>query len=763
MANAAPTSPLSILVVYGDIGAGTTLQRSGIALVERLQGRGFDVIRARSANDGASAIRSDPLIGAVIVDADLDESGGAEAVLHAFRARNDRAPAFLFGERSHIPAIPLSTLKLANEFVWLTEDTSTFIAGRVEAAIQRYRENLLPPMFSSMLKQARVHEYAFGTPGHLGGTAFLKTPVSKIFFDYFGENMLRSDLSIGMAAVGSLLDHSGPIGESEKYAARVFGSHRSYTVTNGTSGSNRIIFMASLTQNDIALCDRNCHKSIEHGLVMTGAIPVYLVPHRNRYGIIGPIYPEDLQPEAVRTRAGANQLTAGANRPKPRHTIITNSTYDGLIYNVARVIEIGGDAIDRLHFDEAWYAYARFNPLYRNRHAMFGDPGEYKDGPTLFATHSTHKLLAALSQASFIHIRDGRDPIDHARFNESFMMHASTSPFYPIIASNEISAAMMDGASGVALTTESIREAVSFRQTVGRIKRQYAEANDWFFSTWNATEVTDPATKRRVAFEDAPEELLVSDPNCWVLHPGETWHGFEGLEDGYCMLDPIKVTVVAPGIATDGSFEQRGIPAAIIAAYLVRHGFEYEKSQDFTVLFLFSIGMTKAKWGTLLTTLIKFKEDYDANTPLSVVLPKLVAAHPERYGATGLRDLGDEMFDQYKRSNQLHHLQQAFSSLPAPHMTPADAYRRLVRNEVERVRLDDIAQRVVATSVVPYPPGIPMMMPGESAGPADGPYIGYLRALRDWDRRFPGFGHETHGVEVAGGEHYLRCLTQQAR
>ena len=298
----------------------------------------------------------------MIVDADLDQSGGAEDVLRAFRARNDRAPAFLFGERSHISAIPLSTLKLANEFIWLTEDTPTLMAGRVEAAIQRYRDNLLPPMFSSMLAQANVHEYAFGTPGHLGGTAFLKTPVSKIFFDYFGENLLRSDLSIGMAAVGSLLDHSGPIGESEKYAARVFGAHRSYTVTNGTSGSNRIIFMASLTQNDIALCDRNCHKSIEHGLVMTGAIPVFLVPHRNRYGIIGPIYPEDLQPETVRKRASANPLTAGANRFKPQHTIITNSTYDGLIYNVERVIEIGGDVIDRLHFDEAWYAYARFNP-----------------------------------------------------------------------------------------------------------------------------------------------------------------------------------------------------------------------------------------------------------------------------------------------------------------------------------------------------------------------------------------------------------------
>ena len=194
------------------------------------------------------------------------------------------------------------------------------------------------------------------------------------------------------------------------------------------------------------------------------------------------------------------------------------------------------------------------------------------------------------------------------------MMHASTSPFYPIIASNEISAAMMDGASGVALTTESIREAVSFRQTVGRIKRQYAQDRRLVLQHMECDRGYAIRPRASGSPSKTPRKhLLITDPDCWVLHPGETWHGFEGLEDGYCMLDPIKVTVVAPGIAADGSFEQRGIPAAIIAAYLVRHGFEYEKTQDFTVLFLFSIGMTKAKWGTLLTTLIKFKEDYDAN------------------------------------------------------------------------------------------------------------------------------------------------------
>ena len=203
MTGAARLGPLGVLVVYGDIAAGTTMARAGLALIAELRTRGLDVISARSATDGAAAIRADPLLGCIIVDADLDGTGGAEQVLRAFRDSNDRAPVFLFGERSQVPAIALSTLRLASEFIWLTEDTSTFIAGRVEAALERYRENLLPPMFASMLRQAKVRDYAFGTPGHLGGTAFLKTPVSKTFFDYFGENIFRSDLSIGMAAVGS--------------------------------------------------------------------------------------------------------------------------------------------------------------------------------------------------------------------------------------------------------------------------------------------------------------------------------------------------------------------------------------------------------------------------------------------------------------------------------------------------------------------------------------------------------------------------------
>ena len=254
---------------------------------------------------------------------------------------------------------------------------------------------------------------------------------------------------------------------------------------------------------------------------MTGGIPYYLVPSRNRYGLIGPIYPERFAAATVRKGVAANPLSKGLKDKQPVFAVVTNSTYDGLCYNVERVKELLGSWMDCIHFDEAWFGYARFNPLYAGRLAMHGPASEHDPkGPTVFTTHSTHKLLAALSQASYIHLREGRRPMPHGRFNESFMMHGSTSPFYPIIASNEVAASMMDGAGGLALTSESINEAIAFRQVVGRLGREFAKKKEWFFRTWNPDKVKDRSGKK-IAFEDAPADLLATDPDCWVLHPGD--------------------------------------------------------------------------------------------------------------------------------------------------------------------------------------------------------------------------------------------------
>jgi arginine decarboxylase len=752
------------LVVDDELGTPTAEGRAARTLVQELQGRAVEVVEAASAEDGTSVIVSDSAIHAILMDWSLGEDKGhakAKALLKFVRSRNDKIPIFLMAERGEASSIPIDVMESVDEYIWTLEDTAAFVGGRVVAAIRRYLEVMLPPLAAALMKFSQEYEYSWHTPGHTGGTAFLKSPVGRIFFDYFGENLLRSDLSISVGALGSLLDHTGPIGEHEKYAARVFGAHRTYCVTNGTSMSNRVIFMAAVARDQIALCDRNCHKSIEHSLVMTGAIPTYLVPLRNRYGLIGPIPPERIDKKGIQAAIKANPLVTKGIDTRPVYSVVTNSTYDGLCYDARRVEELLDPSVDRIHFDEAWYAYARFNPIYRQRHAMHGDPKDH-EGPTIFATHSTHKLLAALSQASFLHIRDGRSPIPHARFNESFMMHASTSPLYTIIVSNDVTAAMMDGPGGVALTQESIQEAVAFRQTMGRVHRQFADKKDWFFNTWNADTVKDTKTGKKVRFENASPEQLATDPDCWVLHPGEEWHGFGDLEDGYCMLDPIKVSVVTPGVNLEGELTKRGIPATLLTAYLHHRGVEVEKTTDFTILFLFSIGITKGKWGTLLNALLEFKRDYDRNAPLAEVLPQLANGYPDTYSGLGLRDLADQMFAQLKESRQTHWLAEAFSTLPKLVMTPNAAYQELVRDEIEHVPLEELANRVLATSVVPYPPGIPMLMPGESTGPAAGPYLSYLRALWAWDRRFPGFGHDTHGVEKRDGTCYVQCLKKKA-
>ena len=460
---------MRVLVVNDEVGTATAEGRAIRTLIQDLQKRAMEVVEATSAEDGMSVIASDSAIHAVLIDWNLgddEDHEGSRAVINFLRSRNDKIPIFLMAERRQGSALTVEVMEMVDEFIWTLEDTAAFVGGRVMAAIRRYVEVMLPPMAAAMMKFTRDYEYSWHTPGHQGGIAFLKSPVGRVFFDFMGENALRSDISISVGSLGSLLDHTGPIGEHEKYAARVFGAHRTYCVTNGTSMSNRVIFMAAVGRDQVALCDRNCHKSIEHSLVMTGGIPNYLVPLRNRYGIIGPIPPSRLKKEAIKASIKANPLVSKGIGTRAVYAVVTNSTYDGLCYNARRVEELLDPSVDRIHFDEAWYAYARFNPLYRDRHAMHGDPKDHK-GPTIFATHSTHKLLAALSQASFLHIRDGRGAIPHSRFNESFMMQASTSPLYSIIVSNDITAAMMDGPGGRTLTDESIYEAVAFRQADG--------------------------------------------------------------------------------------------------------------------------------------------------------------------------------------------------------------------------------------------------------------------------------------------------------
>jgi arginine decarboxylase len=738
--------------------------RSVRALASELRTRAIEVIEAHSCEDGIATATSDASIDCILINwtqGANDSKVHAEAteLMRAVRKRNTKLPIFLMASRKMAGTVSIEVAQLSDEFIWILEDTASFIAGRVQAAIDRYLSQLLPPYAAALASYNREQEYSWAAPGHQGGVAFLKSPVGRLFFDFYGENLFRTDMGIERGALGSLLGHSGPVGESERYAARVFGAHRSYTVLNGTSASNRTIMTACVGDGEIALCDRNCHKSIEQGLALTGGIPVFITPTRNRYGIIGPAAPASLEPAAINASIAANPLAKGAANKKPVYAVLTNCTYDGMCYDSAEVEARLAKSSDRVHLDEAWYGYARFNPLYRNRFAMREDPAKHpKDGPTVFATHSTHKLLAALSQTSWIHIRDGKGAIDHGRFNEAYCTQASTSPLYLLIASNDVAAAMMDGPGGHALTQETIDEAVACRLATARVHQEFAAKKDWFFAPWNAPEIKDAKSGKKVPFHEASAEQLATDPECWVLHPGEKWHGFDGIPDGWCMLDPIKFGIVCPGMQDDGKLAEHGIPADIVTAYIGRHGIVPSRTTDHMVLFLFSVGITKGKWGTLLNTLLDFKNDYDRNAPLVEVLPGIVAAGGERYAGMGLKDLGDEMWTHLRTSQQGHWQAQAYATLPKPEMVPRRAFQRLMAGDAEKVSLDKLANRVVGVGVIPYPPGIPIVMPGENIGAADGPWITYLKALQAWGHKFPGFAKEVEGTEEKDGTYYVYCL-----
>ena len=728
--------------------------------------RGVEIVTADSLEDAENVIKVDKNIDCLLVDWDSKHGvKGQEEKLERFiknlHTRQENVPVFLLAENEKaVDSLKAETFRDINEYVWILEDSPVFTMERISAAIERYRKQLLPPLAKAVMNYEKKAEYSWAAPGHQGGVGFTKTAVGKKFYDFYGENLFRTDMGIERAELGSLLDHTGYFRDAEEYAAKVFGSDRTYSVLGGTSGSNRTIMQACIKDNDIVIADRNCHKSIEQGLILGGGLPVYMTPTRNRYGIIGPILPEQMEENTIKDKIKNNPLikARGKENDKGVYTVVTNCTYDGVTYNAEKVEKLLEKSSDIIHFDEAWYGYARFNDIYKNHYAMRGKPKKDNNGPTIFATHSTHKLLNALSQGSFIHVRYGKKPMDEGRFNQAYMMHATTSPLYAIAVSNDIATAMMDGESGKSLMSEVVEEAVEFRKVMGKLYNHYKEEKDWFFKPWNAETYHDTKSGKTVPFFEADTKVLAKDQNFWIMHPEDTWHGFKNLQEDWCMLDPIKVSILTPGMGDDGKLLEKGVPASLVSAYLNRFGIVPTRTTDFQLMFLFSMGVTKGKWGTLVSVLSEFKKYYDKNAPLAEVLPELFEQYKDIYKNMGVKDLGDKMFAYLRANNPGEVLNEAYSTLPEPVITPREAYNKIVSNEVELVPAEKLVGRIAANSVIPYPPGIPMLISGENFGDENSPQIKYLKALSLWDHAFPGFEHDTEGTEVIDGVYHVLCV-----
>jgi arginine decarboxylase len=599
-------------------------------------------------------------------------------------------------------------------------------------------DEIAPPFFTALKNFVEKRTDSWHCPGHSSGTAFLKTAVGKIFHQFFGENLLRADVCNAVEELGQLLDHTGPIAEAEKNAARIFNSDHLFFVTNGTSTSNKIVWHSVVGPDDIVIVDRNCHKSILHAIMMTGATPIYLTPTRNHYGIIGPIPDSEFNFETIERKIAASPFI---KNKKPRILTLTQSTYDGICYNVETIKQKLDGNVHALHFDEAWLAHAAFHPFYKDMHAI--GVGRARANETLvFSTQSTHKMLAGLSQASQILVQDAEQKkLNKFVFNEAYMMHTSTSPQYSIIASCDVSAAMMDGAAGVSLIQQTLTEALNFRRALQQTEKDYPE-NTWF-------KVWGPETTDIRAMETRDH---------WILKPGEAWHGFGDVSPNFNLLDPLKTTILTPGVDASGHLKECGIPASIVSKYLAQNGVMIEKVGLYSFFVMFTLGVDQGKWTKLISVLKQFKSDYDNNVSVAATIPLLVKSN-QNYLLLGLKDLCQKIHTEYKAAEVLKMTSDIYLSELVPAMKPSDAFAKIAHEEIQRIAIGDLKDQITAVLLTPYPPGIPLLVPGERFNKT---IVDYLKFTETFNNKFPGFESDVHGLvcETICGEkkYFVDCV-----
>ncbi|HXL76450.1 MAG TPA: ornithine decarboxylase [Burkholderiales bacterium] len=499
------------------------------------------------------------------------------------------------------------------------------------------QERARTPFYDQLKNYVWMAKDQWHTPGHSSGESLRGSPWVNDFYEFMGEHVFDADLSVSVPMLDSLMEPKGVIAEAQAMAAKAFGARRTYFATNGTSTANKVILQTLLAPGEKLLLDRNCHKSVHHGVVLSGAHPIYLDSALNRkYGLYGPV-PKKTLLNSIKKHPGAQAL------------ILTSCTYDGLRYDLAPVIDAAHARGIKVIVDEAWYGFARFHPEFR--------PTALEAGAD-YATQSTHKVLSAFSQASMIHIND--PGFREHLFRENFNMHTSTSPQYGLIASLDVARkqAMMEGYKLLSRTLEL------------------------------ANEVRNLINSTRVFRVLELDDLL----------PDEVRH--DGIR-----LDPTKVTIDISGCGYTVDDLQKLL--------FERYNIQVEKSTFNTLTLLLTIGTTRSKLSRLYDSLMRIARENRA--------PRRLVQTPEIPAFTRLRYL------------------------------PRDAYYcggELVPVFDERERVNKkLAGRICADQIVPYPPGIPVLVPGQLI---TSKIVDYIADLLHSHKRM-----EMHGVVHEG---YLPCI-----
>ena len=618
----------------------------------------------------------------------------------------------------------------------VTSNSINDYKGTIEQIVASYEALILPPFFKALSDYVGDNNAQFDCPGHQGGQFFAKHPTGRAFYDFFGDHIFRADLCNADVKLGDLLIHEGYAHDAQAHAAAVYNADKTYFVLNGTSSANKVVLNALLTPGDIILYDRNNHKSVCHGgLVMSGATPIYLETARNPFGSIGGILDHCFDESYIRNLIGEKDPNkAKADRPI-RLAVIQLGTYDGTIYNARQVVDKIGHLCDYIFFDSAWVGYEQFIPMMKDCSPLLLELGP--NDPGILVTQSVHKQQAGFSQTSQIHKKDkhikGQDRyVDHKRFNNSFMMHASTSPFYPLFASLDVNTKIHEGELGKQLWHECIEVGIDARKSVLR-RCKYLRP-------------LVPPVVHGKKWEEGNTQEMANDVSYFAFEPNAKWHSFKGYGEGQYFIDPCKFQLITPGINVEtGAYEDFGIHANILANYLRENRIIPEKCDLNTILFLMTPAESKEKMDALVDQLVRFEELIDRNAPMEEVLPSIYYSHIDKYKGYRIRQLCQEMHDFYKDRNVSTLQQRLFSKAYFPEyvMNPQEANFEFQRNKGELVPLDEAEGRIALEGALPYPPGVLCVQPGErwSRTACD-----YFLALEEGINQLPGFAPEIQGV-----------------
>ena len=634
-----------------------------------------------------------------------------------------------------------------HKIIHINELNEEEFSKELNKAADKYEEEMLPPFFDVLSEYSRRGNLQFACPGHQGGQYFVKHPAGRAMYEFFGENIFKSDICNADVDLGDLLIHEGPAMSAQAYAAKVYNADKTYFVMNGTSTSNSVVINAIVSPGDLVLFDRNNHKSIYNSaLVSSAGKPVYLETSRNPFGFIGGIDAHCFNEDYLRSEASKVDSKKAREKRPFRLAVIQLGTYDGTIYNARQVVDKIGHLCDYILFDSAWVGYEQFIPMMRDCSPLLLDLKP--EDPGILVTQSIHKQQAGFSQTSQIHKKDShlrgqKRYVDHKRFNNAYMLYASTSPFYPLFAALDVNARMQDGEAGRKLWADCIKVGIEARKDV----LERCELLKPFI----------PPVVNGKPWQDYPTEEIANNIEFFKFYPGEKWHSFEGYGENQYFVDPNKFMLTTPGINVEtGEYEDFGIPATILANYLRDHRVVPEKNDLNSILFLLTPAESTSKMKGLVDHLVIFENLINEDAPLSEVLPKLYAKYEERYKGYTIRRLCQEMHDFYKKNDAKTYQKLLFrrDSLPEYVMNPNEANIELKRNNAKLVPLSDIVGEIALEGALPYPPGVFCVVPGERWNIVAQKYFSILE---EGINRFPGFAPEIQGVYLEKEEGKIRA------